>query len=189
MQASTAGLPLTQERFPDEPGYEDAWDEALAWLHACGPGVDLQLGDPDPTPSPDPADTTDGIDPLAAVEGVLLDEEGAPDDVGGFGIGSEVPHKAEGRGVAAGAKRAWRAGFGGCSDAEVATAGAPKLAVIHTAPMPSAVMSRGGGGGAGSGQALGRRMLTAHTQELARQQRVFEAHAVAAWGRMGVAAC
>ena len=178
----------TQERFPDEPGYEDAWDEALAWLHACGPGVDLQIGDQNPSPSSDPADMPDGADPLAAVEGVLLGDEGRPDEVAGFQAGSEAPHRAEDGSAAADVSEAGRAGTGARNNAEIAAAAAPRLA-LRTPPVLAAPGSRGSGVGAGGGQAGGRRMLAAHTQELARQQRRLEAHAAAAWGRMGVAAC
>ncbi|KAK9827588.1 hypothetical protein WJX81_001304 [Elliptochloris bilobata] len=83
-------LHALQERFPDEPGYEDAWDEALAWLRACGPGVDLQLGDPNPEPSP-----TSDPDPLDGIEGVLLGEEGASDKAGAIGIGFWEAHGLE----------------------------------------------------------------------------------------------
>lgn len=130
----------------------------------------------------------DGADPLAAVEGVLLGEEGVPDEVVGFEAGSEAPHKARDGSIAAGAAESWRAGSGARGDAGTAAAAAPKLA-YQTAPMLAAPGSRGSRVGPGSEQAAGRRMLAAHTQELARQQRRLEAHAAAAWGRMGVAAC
>lgn len=130
----------------------------------------------------------DGTDPLAAVEGVLLGEEWGPDEVAGFEAGSESPHRAGDGSAAADASEAWRAGIGARNNGEIAAAAAPRLA-LRTPPVLAAPGSHGGGVGAGGGQAAGRRTLAAHTQELARQQRRLEAHAAAAWGCMGVAAC
>ena len=130
----------------------------------------------------------DGADPLAAVEGVLLGEDGGPDEVVGFEAGSQAPHGAGDGSAAADVSEARRAGIGACNNGEVAAAATPRLA-LQTAPVLAAPGSHGGGAGTGGGQAAGRCTLAAHTQELARQQRRLEAHAAAAWGRMGVAAC
>ncbi len=150
----------TQGRFPDEPGYEDDWDEALAWLRTCGPGVALQFADPYPDPH-------DGPNPLAGIDGVLLGEDGlGPADA----LEGQAP-----------SPLAWLGTL---------TTGVPPSANGHNAASGFGAGTWTGNGRSGSGMGDHiPKTLVGRAQELTRQQRQIEAQVAAAWDQLGAAAC